>query len=325
MVASLFTGCFGSADAAERKLFENVKGWEVERVIGQQGPNVCQMSYGYKDKNDGNAANAIIVMLNGEKLTLVLGYEKWGWDKDEKVQASVAIDKQVLYSKQGWTGDGQILKTQLPGSVAPRLSKGRQIVLKFDNGAADFSIPGFADAFDGLKRCDAAALAPVAQTAVPNQIRIQAYMMGYFLQRTAANCEVNTTGKQRAALDEKIAALRPEMAPVEAGIQEELRKAGSAPGCPPEPKDKASFETELNSYIALSPEDYAAAAERRSGERKAAADAKAKADTEAVMRAQIEKDMREKAEVEARIRAEVEAKLRAEAEARNSAAQAPKP
>lgn len=338
-LALLCTALTPAAQAGERKLFENVRGWEVERNLGAPGPNACQMAYSYKDKDDKNAENAIVVTLKDGKLILVLGYENWEWDKDEAVQAPISIDKQVVYAKQGWTGDGKLLSTELPEAVIPKLLKGKQIVLKFDNGVADFRIPGFADAFDGLKRCDAAAASPAPakpspvtpQAApVPPSNRIEAYLFGLLLQRTVASCDVSTTGVQRTALDAKVAALRPEMAPIEAVAQEQMKAPDL--GCPKAGTETAQFATELSAYLTETPEDFAASAAKRSADRKAAAET---AKVEAEMRAKIEAQMRAeaetkrkaeadaqaKAEMEARIRAEVEAKLRAEA----AAAQAPKP
>ncbi len=337
-LALLCGGTSQPAWAAERKLFENVRGWEIERNVAQTGRYTCQMSYSYRDKDDNNAENAIVLSLDEGKVNLVLGYANWTWDKDEAVQASLSIDKQVVYPKQGWTGEANLLWSQLPDSVLPKLVKGKQIVLKFDDGAADFSIPGFADAYDSLKRCNAAAIqaspAPQASAEKPNQVRLQAYFMGLFLQKTAATCAVSTTGPQRAAIDAKVTALRTEFASIEPAIQDEMKKTGAGPDCPKNPSDAATFETELNSYVELGPEDYVAAADRRSAQREAAKkaeeEAKAKADAEAKMRAEIEAKMRAeadakskaeadakaRAEMEARIRAEVEAKLKAEAEAK---------
>jgi len=337
-LAFMCGGLSAPAQAGERKLFENVRGWEIERNLGQTGRNTCQMSYSYRDKDDNNAENAIVLSLDEGKVNIVLGYANWTWDKDEAVKASFSIDKQVIFAKQGWTGEANLLWSQLPDSVLPKLVKGKQIVLKFDDGAADFSIPGFADAYDGLKRCNtAASSAPQASAAPaekPNQIRLQAYFMGLILQKTAASCAVSTTAPQRAAVDAKVASLRTEFAAIDGAVQDEIKKPGGTPDCPNDTGDAATFDTELKSYVDLGPEEYVAAADKRSAEReatkKAAAEAQAKADLEAKMRADIETKMRAeaeakskaeadakaRAEMEARIRAEVEAKLKAEAEAK---------
>lgn len=351
-LALLCGGMGQPARSAERKLFENVRGWEIERNVAQTGRYTCQMSYSYRDKDDNNAENAIVFSLDEGKVNLVLGYANWTWDKDEAIKASFSIDKQVVFPKQGWTGEANLLWTQLPDSVVPRLAKGKQIVLKFDDGAADFSIPGFADAYDSLKRCNAAAISasPQASSApaeMPNQVRLQAYFMGLILQKTAASCAVSTTAPQRSAIDAKVATLRAEFASIESAVQEEMKKQGPGPDCPKDASEAATFDAELKSYVELGPEDYVVAADKRSAQREAAkkaeAEAKAKAEAEAKMRTEIEAKMRaeadakskadadakERAEMEARIRAEVEAKLKAEADAKAApkaeADAAPKP
>ncbi|WP_449410989.1 hypothetical protein [Methylobacterium komagatae] len=340
-LALLAGGAGSPAWSGERKLFENVRGWEVERNVGQTGRYTCQISYSYSDKDDDNAENAIVLSLDEGKVNLVLGYANWGWDKDETVQASFSIDKQVLYPKQGWTGEAKLLWSQLPETVIPKLLKGKQIVLKFNDGAADFSIPGIADAYEGLKRCNAAASqdAPAPQASAvpaekPNEIRLQAYFMGVILQKTAASCAVSTTAPQRAAIDAKVKALRTEFAAIDAAVQDEINKAGKLPDCPKDAAETATFDTEMKAYIDQGPEAFVASAEKRNAEReavkKAEAEAKAKSEAEAKMRAEIETKMRAeaeakskaeaeakaRAEMEARIRAEVEAKLKAEAEAK---------
>ncbi|GJD34706.1 hypothetical protein [Methylobacterium aerolatum] len=338
-LALLFGSGVAPAWSGERKLFENIRGWEIERNVGQPGAYACQMSYSYRDKDDDDAENAIVMSFEDGKVNLVLGYGNWEWDKDEAVQASFSVDKQVLYPKQGWVGEAKLLWSQLPDAVIPKLLKGKQIILKFSDGAADFSIPGFADAYDGVKRCNAAVptagpQASATPAEVPNQIRLQAYMFGLMIQKAAASCAVSTTAPQRAAVDAKVSALRAEFATIEPMIREEMSKSGPTPDCPKDASSVAVFDTELKSYLDQGPEEFVASAEKRSAERaavkKAEAEAKAKAEDEAKMRAEIETKMRAEAEakskaeaetkaradLEARIRAEVEAKLRAEAEAK---------
>lgn len=271
MLLAIAVGCslLSPAQGSERKLFENVRGWEVERDTSQQGPHSCLMSYSYRDKDDNNAENAIIVRRGEGQMVLVLGYEQWSWDKDEKVVAAFGVDKKVLYRKQGWTGDGKLLTSGLPDSAIMKLSEGKEIVLTFDDDStADFRIAGFGDAMKSLNRCDSEAQSTAASV---NPRRAQVYMMGLVLQNAVANCEVTTTGKQRAALDAKVAALRPEMAPIESVIQGQMHSDPSFLSCPSKDEDKASFNIELDSYITLSPEDYAGAADRREAERKSSA------------------------------------------------------
>lgn len=160
----------GSVQAADRQAFEMVKGWEVERVVGNTGPNACLMSHTYKDKDDDNAVNGIIFALNGAEVVLVLVYEKWQWDKDEKVKAPFFLDKNRYAAKSAWVGDAENLTGSFPDSIVPNLMAAKTIVLQFDNGKADFRIDGFAEGYESLRRCNAAKVAapqtPVAPVPV---------------------------------------------------------------------------------------------------------------------------------------------------------------
>jgi len=297
------------AGAAERKLFENVGGWEVERNVGAGGLHPCQMLYAYKDKDDNDAENAIAVAFTGSDLILSLAYQNWGFDKDESVTAPISVDKTVLYPKQGWTGDGMNLRTVLPGAAIAKLAAGRKIILKFGNGTADFNIPGFGDAVAALKRCDAApdvaaapkapsglaaaissatapsvapavpAAPPVAATPapMPSDTRIKVFAFGLFAQRVLAECDVATTTRQRTGIDGRIAALEPEMKPVATQLRDSIK--ADAKRCPPNPEAASEFLASLSDFGELSPEDFAAKMDRREAERaqKAAAAAPAPA------------------------------------------------
>ncbi|MCJ2036923.1 hypothetical protein [Methylobacterium sp. J-068] len=149
----------GAASAADRQAFETVKGWEIERTVGSTSPNACLMSHTYKDKEDDNAVNAVIFALNGSEAVLVLVYEKWGWDKDEKVKAPMFLDKNRYAAKSAWVGDAETLTAAFPDSIVPNLMAAKTIVLQFDNGKADFNIGGFAEGYESLRRCNATKVA----------------------------------------------------------------------------------------------------------------------------------------------------------------------
>lgn len=149
----------GSAWAADRQAFETVKGWEVERTVGGKSADACLMSHTYKDKDDDNAVNGVIFALNGSEAVLVLVYEKWRWDKDEKVKAPFFLDKNRYAAKSAWVGDAETLTGAFPDSIVPNLMAAKTIVLQFDNGKADFRIAGFAEGYESLRRCNAAKVA----------------------------------------------------------------------------------------------------------------------------------------------------------------------
>ena len=161
---SLVAPTFAASDIP----FETVKGWEVERSATNPGPDGCMMSHAYKDAEDGNANNVVVFGLDGSNANLVLVYEKWAWDKKEKVKAPLSLDKKVYAAKANWIGDGTTLASQFPDSIVPNLLAAKAIVLKFDNGAADFKIPNFAEGYESLRRCNLAKpIAAAPATAAP--------------------------------------------------------------------------------------------------------------------------------------------------------------
>ncbi|WP_204262853.1 hypothetical protein [Methylobacterium sp. BTF04] len=149
----------GPLQAAERTGFEMVKGWEIERTVGDTGPSACLMSHTYKDKDDNNAVNGIIFALNGSETALVLVYEKWEWDKNEKMKVPLTLDKKRYAANSAWVGDGQTLTGTFPDSIVPNLMAAKKLILTFDNGEADFEIGNFAEGYESLRRCNATKVA----------------------------------------------------------------------------------------------------------------------------------------------------------------------
>lgn len=166
-VLLLSGGLAAPALAADDIPFETVKGWEVERSAANPGPDGCMMSRAYKDADDGNATNVVVFGLDGSNANLVLVYEKWAWDKKEKVKAPLSLDKKVYAAKATWVGDGTTLASQFPDSIVPNLLAAKTIVLRFDNGAADFKIPNFAEGYESLRRCNLAKPVAAAAPATP--------------------------------------------------------------------------------------------------------------------------------------------------------------
>lgn len=260
-----------AAEAAPREPFETVKGWEVERTVGDAGANPCLMTHTYEDKDDNNAMNAVVFALDGDKATLVLAYQGWDFDKDETVKVPLFLDKKAIKSKASWTGDGKTLRAQFSDSLVPDLLAAKTVILRFENGDADFRIPHFAAGYEALRRCDAtpaksdprsaigAAIASPAPV-LPPQGRIATYAVGLAIQRVLKECDVSSTGRQRAAVEGRIAALQPEMAPVDAGVRSELQKKGFS--CPPADKEP-EFQEAMRRFIELSPDAFAAAMEKQ--------------------------------------------------------------
>lgn len=263
--------------AAERQPFEVVKEWEVERTIGDTSANPCLMTYAYEDKEDNNAANAVVFALQGSSAVLVLVYQGWDFEKEEQVKVPLFLDKKPIKVKTTWIGDGKTLRTQLPDSVVPDLLAAKTVILRFEDSDADFRIPNFAAGYEALRRCDATpvkpAAAPQATTqpapaqptatpapaGMPSQRRIAAYVIGLSVQRVLRECDIPSTGKDRAGVDARMAALQPEMAPIEAQLKSEIQKNGTH--CP-SPDKQAEFQTAMRKMIDLGPDELVADLEK---------------------------------------------------------------
>lgn len=245
--------------------FETAKGWSIERTAPDAKNQLCMMSKSYKDPDDGNAENGIIFILNNGQAIITLAYEKWGWDKNEKVRAPLLLDKRVVVAKSAWTGAGVSLTTMLPDTIVPNMLAAKTLVLKFDNGNADYDLSGFPEAYESLRRCDATPAHVAAATPQPSEARVKAFYLGATIESAMKECDVPTTGKQRSAFAEKMAVLRREMGPAGAAMQEEIDKRPE-PRCPPA-ADIPGVVSTAQDFIDKSPEDFVGAMEKRSAEK----------------------------------------------------------
>lgn len=262
--------------AADRQPFAVVKGWEIERTVGETGGNPCLMTHAYEDKDDGNAANAVVFARNGSSLALVLVYQGWAFGKDEAIKAALVLDKKPIKGKIAWIGDEKTARALLPESILPDLLAAGTVILRFSNGDAGFRIPDFAAGYEALKRCDATpaaapqaaapAPAPAGPSAEPSTPRLAAYVIGLSLQRALKECAIPATDEQRRSVDARMAALQPEMAPLDASLRSELQRRGTP--CPATEK-QAAFQEILRKFTALSPEELAASLEKESADRNA--------------------------------------------------------
>lgn len=270
LAAGLLPALFAQpVSAAERQPFEVVKGWEVERTVGDTSANPCIMTHAYEDKDDNNAANAVVFALRDSSAVMVLVYQGWDFDKEQSVKVPLFLDKKPIKVKTTWIGDGKTLRTQLPDSVVPDLLAAKTVILRFEDSDADFRIPDFAAGYESLRRCDATPAKPAAVAApqaapvgppAPSQQRIAAYVIGVSVQRVLKDCDVPSTGKQRAGVEARMAALQPEMAPIEAQVRSELKRNGES--CPAADK-QADFQEILRKFVELSPEELVAALEKQ--------------------------------------------------------------
>jgi hypothetical protein len=260
---------FGATAASAKDVpFAKVKDWEISRS-GEGDKAKCLMARGYQDPDDENASSVVVATSPG-LLILSLGYQGWSHDKGDRTVVLLAGGK-VIDPRSKWKADQTQMTGEFPDTLLPHLLGADAIVLRFKDGDADFKIPAFAQAFDALKRCNGGPAEAAAE--LPSEGRIANYASGLFFQKALKDCDVASTGKQRADLDAKLAAMRPEMSPIQALIDIELGKRFNDPKEPfcPKPDDAAGFGAALGQYLVLSPEAFAAETERRQSEKKAAA------------------------------------------------------
>ncbi|GEP02236.1 hypothetical protein MOX02_02740 [Methylobacterium oxalidis] len=302
--------------AADRKLFEKVGKWEVERDLSMSGAHACLAAKIYKDKADDDAENAVVLKRDEGVVIISLGYENWGWDKKEEVEVAFLLDKRMVLKNSKWTGDDTTLYTSFPDRILPDLIGAKKLVLRFSDGDADFDLAGLPDAYDALKRCDAAAAAaadlakpapqvaappaptpqvatapqpaPQAATpavaapapqaapavaaapALPSKERVAVYFVAGMVQEALKTCDIRSTGKQRADLDTKVAAMKAEMGPAEAELRKGMKEALAEKPCP-KGEDLAKVERMLQDLIDKSPEEFAAQMDKESAAKEAKA------------------------------------------------------
>ncbi|MEA1830888.1 hypothetical protein U8607_02225 [Methylobacterium durans] len=304
--AALLLGMISPGEAANRKLFEKVGKWEVERDLSVSGAHACLAAKIYKDKADDDAENAVVLKRDEGVVVISLGYENWGWDKKEEVEVAFLLDKRMILKDSKWTGDDTTLYTSFPERILPDLIGAKKLVLRFSDGDADFDLAGLPDAYDALKRCDAAAAvaadlakpaapqiaapvpqaaaapppaAPVPQAAVPavaaapalpSKERMAVYFVAGMVQEALKTCDIRSTGKQRADLDAKVAAMKAEMGAAEAELRKGMKEALAEKPCP-KGDDLAKVERMLQDLIDKTPDEFAAQMDKESAAKEAKA------------------------------------------------------
>jgi hypothetical protein len=209
------------------------------------------------------------MVANGQAgITLV--YEKWTWDKGERVVAPLKLDKRTVLAKSTWTGDGRTLTTLQPDSIVPNMLAAKSLILKFDDGEADFDLAGFPEAYESLRRCDATpanmvSAPPAAATPVPSEALFATYFLGATIEKALRECDIPTTARQRTAFGDKMAALRKELGPAMAQAQAEMDKHPER-RCPPA-ADVPSVVTMMQGIVDKSPEEFVVMMDKRSAEK----------------------------------------------------------
>jgi hypothetical protein len=169
IAAALLTGFAGAPVLAETKVGD----WQIEKRTQDEH---CNATRAYKDEDDDDRQNVIVVTYSPEAIVIVLVYEGWEWEKkDEIIKADVTTDKGTLMKKAKWQViDKETLRGifEFKQSILDTLSKGKKLTLDFDGDdeTAEFNIPRAGEALAALKFCEenraaAPAPAPAPQAA----------------------------------------------------------------------------------------------------------------------------------------------------------------
>jgi hypothetical protein len=147
----LLLSCAVTSSIAQVKL----NGWDVGKKDG-----TCVAVYSYRDKDDDDAANVVVLGLlkapdGTELFVMSISYDKWNNDEDET--ADLYFDKQLVLAEAKWKmHDKHTLVGTFSGSktLISRLQDTRQIILKFDpKTRAVFDIKNPSQALGALQQC----------------------------------------------------------------------------------------------------------------------------------------------------------------------------
>jgi len=255
--AMLATLLGGPLAAADRTPVETVRGWTVERRGGETSSPSCRTTH-----TETNAQNEltglVIVSIDQGGLTLAVADRNWDFAAGERFSVPILLDGKPAGATLIWTGDGQILRTALPETIVPALLEARALSLRFADGDRALVAPDLAAALAVLRRCATVSLnrpTVAAEPPLPPRARMATYTVGLALQEVLRTCDVTATDAQRSAVDTKMAALQPEMAPYEAAMRAQVTKSRGFT-CPTADKD-AEFQEALRRFITLSPDEFA--------------------------------------------------------------------
>jgi hypothetical protein len=150
-----FAGFIGAPAFAQTKVGD----WDIEKRTQDEH---CNASRAYKDADDEDRQNVIVLTYSKDAIVIVLIYEGWEWGKDDKiVKADFGTDKAAIVKKAKW----EVMdKTTLRGtfefnqSILDTLGKAKRLSLDFedddDDDSAEFDIPRMGEALAALKFCE---------------------------------------------------------------------------------------------------------------------------------------------------------------------------
>ena len=139
--------------------------WTVEK---RPKDTHCNVSRGYKDKEDDNHDYGIVFTYSMDRIVIVLIYDGWEWEKTgEILEAEFSTDKTDIMKKSKWEVMDKITLRgvfEFNKSILEAMSKAKRLHVDFDdddddeddedNNSIEIETPRAAEALAALKFCE---------------------------------------------------------------------------------------------------------------------------------------------------------------------------
>jgi hypothetical protein len=152
--AALLVGFMSMPAFAQTKVGD----WEIEKRAKDEH---CNATRAYKDADDEDRQNVIVLTYSNDAIVIVLVYEGWEWEKSDKiVRADFGTDKTTILKAAKWeVMDKNTVRGifEFNPSILDALGKAKRISLDFENDdddSTEFEVPRAGEALAALKFCE---------------------------------------------------------------------------------------------------------------------------------------------------------------------------
>ena len=139
-----------------------VASWQVDAKPDKD--NDCTMQHTYKDKDDNNAENTVVLLFSNDKagkplMAITFGYEKWTYTKGDKLKADLLVGDTVEQRNAEWEVSDPAVITGLfrdGDDLLQSIAHDKTLTLRFDGDKdryARFNVPDIAQAIGAATVC----------------------------------------------------------------------------------------------------------------------------------------------------------------------------
>jgi hypothetical protein len=154
LAALMLAGLLSAPALAQTKVGD----WEVEKRVKDDH---CNATRAYKDADDEDRQNVIVLTYSNDAIVIVLVYDGWEWEKSDKiVRADFGTDKTTIMKAAKWeVMDKNTVRGifEFNQSILDALGKAKRLSLDFENDdddSTEFDIPRAGEALAALKFCE---------------------------------------------------------------------------------------------------------------------------------------------------------------------------